>query len=104
MSANTLDLEKKWEVWCQYLEEQKELDTMTAAARERLLNLLCRRETGHRLTKKTILKELEVFWKCTAASLYNVQIKQTYLFLGVSYGHYGKSSDLRQLQLRIKTN
>lgn len=63
MSANTLDLEKKWEVWCQYLEEQKELDTMTAAARERLLNLLCRRETGHRLTKKTILKELEVFWK-----------------------------------------
>ncbi|KAL8613804.1 hypothetical protein ACOMHN_029661 [Nucella lapillus] len=52
-------LEANFNVWCEYLEGQQELDALMAADRERLYSLLALREAGHRLTRMDVLKELE---------------------------------------------
>ena len=60
VTSHLHDLENNWAVWCEYLEGQQELDMLTATDRNRLYALLCQREAGQRVTKKDVLKELEV--------------------------------------------
>lgn len=60
VTRHLLDLENNWAVWCEYLEGQQDLDMLMATDRNRLYALLCRRETGQRVTKMDVLKELEV--------------------------------------------
>ena len=60
VSSHLLDLENNWVVWCEYLEDQRELDTLRGADRDRLYARLYQREAGQRVTKRDVLKELEV--------------------------------------------
>jgi hypothetical protein len=53
-------LENNWMVWCEYLDGQRELDLLIAADRDRIMALYCQQEAGHRITKRDVLKELEV--------------------------------------------
>ncbi|XP_055879633.1 uncharacterized protein LOC106057114 isoform X2 [Biomphalaria glabrata] len=52
-------LSNNCEVWQDYLDNQKELDSLLAHDRDRLHSLLCQREFGMKLTKKDVLIELE---------------------------------------------
>ena len=73
VTRHLLDLENNWAVWCEYLEGQQDLDMLMATDRNRLYALLCRRETGQRVTKMDVLKELEVWcWEFMACWTWGV--------------------------------
>lgn len=53
-------LENNQTAWLEFLAGQQELDAFLVTDRERLHKLLCQQEYGVRVTKKDVLKELEV--------------------------------------------
>lgn len=59
LNGHLAGLENNWAVWYEYLDGQKELDSLMAADRDRLYAMLCMRESGQQVTKKDVLKELE---------------------------------------------